>query len=42
MELERQISQGSEQELDENVLKVTGRPPKSFATFASENRSHWL
>ncbi|KIV95361.1 hypothetical protein PV10_03027 [Exophiala mesophila] len=40
--LEGQIAQGSEEQMDENVLKVTGRPPKRFATFAAENRHNWL
>jgi len=31
-----------EAELDDIVLKITGRPPKSFREFALEHRDSWL
>lgn len=40
--LDDQIGKGLEAELDDAVLKVTGRPPKSFRTFAHDNRNSWL
>jgi festuclavine dehydrogenase len=40
--LDDQISKGLEAQLDDDVLKVTGRPPKSFRTFARDNRNSWL
>lgn len=39
---DEQIAKGSEAELDDAVLKVTGRPPKSFREFALENRDKWI
>jgi len=41
-ELDGDIAQGSEAELSDEVLTLTGRSPKSFRTFALENRSKWL
>lgn len=40
--LDGQIGKGLEAKLDDAVLKVTGRPPKSFRAFALENRDKWL
>lgn len=36
------IKNGSEEKLNDVVLKVTGRKPKSFREFAEENKSIWL
>lgn len=36
------IKNGSEEKLNDVVLKVTGRKPKTFREFAVENKSIWL
>ncbi|KAL1742140.1 hypothetical protein HDZ31DRAFT_43884 [Schizophyllum fasciatum] len=36
------ISKGSEERLSDAVERVTGRPPKSFRTFAQEIKGAWL
>lgn len=40
--LDDHIAKGLEAELDDAVLRVTGRPPTGFRTFALENREKWL
>jgi len=39
---DEQIANDLEAELDDIVLKITGRPPKSFREFALEHRDSWL
>jgi hypothetical protein len=41
-ELDGDIAQGLEAKLSDEVLKLTGYNPKSFRTFALENRKRWL
>lgn len=36
------IRNGSEERLNDVVLKITGRKPKTFREFALENKSVWL
>lgn len=36
------IKRGSEEKLNDVVLRVTGRKPKTFKEFAVENKSIWL
>lgn len=36
------ISNGSEERLNDVVLRIAGRRPKTFREFAVENRSAWL
>lgn len=36
------IKNGSEEKLNDVVLRVTGRNPKTFKEFARENKSVWL
>lgn len=36
------IGKGSEENLNDVVEKVTGRPPKKFQTFVEENRERFL
>jgi hypothetical protein len=40
--LDGHIAKGLEAELDDAVLRVTGRPPKNFRVFAQENREKLL
>ncbi|OJJ79564.1 uncharacterized protein ASPGLDRAFT_180863 [Aspergillus glaucus CBS 516.65] len=40
--LEMAAATGFETHLNEEVEKVTGRPPKSFDVFAQENRAYWI
>jgi ergot alkaloid biosynthesis protein len=39
--LDTQIANGSEARLTEEVLRITGKPPRSFQTFALENQTAW-
>jgi len=39
--LDTAVSNGLEERLNDNVLSVTGRPPKLFQEFVSENRKVW-
>lgn len=41
-DLETAASTGFETHLNDDVEKVTGRPPKSFDVFALENRAVWI
>lgn len=36
------IKEGSEEKLNDVVLRVTGNKPKTFKEFALENKSIWL
>ncbi|EYE93989.1 NAD(P)-binding protein [Aspergillus ruber CBS 135680] len=40
--LEAAAAMGFEAHLNDEVEKVTGRPPKTFDVFAQENRAHWI
>ncbi|KAA8651201.1 hypothetical protein EYZ11_009242 [Aspergillus tanneri] len=40
--LETAAAEGFETHMNDDVEKVTGRPPKSFDVFALENRATWL
>lgn len=40
--LETAAATGFENHLNDEVEKVTGRPPKSFDVFAQENRAYWI
>lgn len=40
--LETAAATGFETHLNDEVEKVTGRPPKSFDVFAQENRAAWI
>lgn len=40
--MDMMIENGSEAKLNDVVLSVTGKKPKSFREFAQENRDVWL
>jgi hypothetical protein len=36
------VEQGSEENLNDEVLKITGRPPIKFSDFVEANKSYWM
>ena len=40
--LERVIKRGEEERLNDTVLKITGRPPRTFREYAEANKSEWI